>query len=317
MFTVCPGCSRQFRIYAEQIAAANGQVRCGFCDTQFNALERLHDEPIHSEEIQTETEFEEIEFDLNDEQEPGIEKDEEYVPAQEEQNIPTESSVTEHELETAIDEIGIKDDIQDQPSQSVEQLIEPETAPQPQPEPEANFDFPEPVNEPELILEQPAAGKSKLLAFCWFFFSFIALLLLVTQLAWFNRDQLLVKYPELTPYVQQICLHLDCELIRERDTRAISLINRDVRLHPRFKDTLLVNATMQNGLGVRQPFPRVQLTLFDTAGSVIGHRSFYPPDYLDDSIDVEQGMPVDSPVHFVLEVSGPTSGAVSFEFRFL
>ena len=38
---------------------------------------------------------------------------------------------------------------------------------------------------------------------------------------------------------------------------------------------------------------------------------------LDSSIDIEQGMPVNSPVHFVLEVSGAAEDAVSFEFRFL
>ena len=46
MFTVCPSCAKQFHIYAEHIAAAGGQVRCGFCSHQFNALERLSDEPF-------------------------------------------------------------------------------------------------------------------------------------------------------------------------------------------------------------------------------------------------------------------------------
>ena len=74
---------------------------------------------------------------------------------------------------------------------------------------------------------------------------------------------------------------------------------------------------MNNELSVRQPYPRVQLTLFDTSGSLLGHRKFLPGDYLDESIDLDAGMPINIPEHFVLEVSGPTAGAVSFEFRFL
>ena len=80
---------------------------------------------------------------------------------------------------------------------------------------------------------------------------------------------------------------------------------------------MLVNAAMKNELSIRQPYPKVQLTLFDTSGSLLGYREFMPTDYLDSSIEIDKGMPVESPVYFVLEVSGPTAGAVSFEFRFL
>ena len=51
MFTVCPRCTKQFQIQAEHIAAASGEVRCGFCNTQFNALSYLSDEPLSTEKI--------------------------------------------------------------------------------------------------------------------------------------------------------------------------------------------------------------------------------------------------------------------------
>jgi predicted Zn finger-like uncharacterized protein len=41
MFTQCPHCSTVFRIYAEQLTQAHGQVRCGICEGSFNALESL------------------------------------------------------------------------------------------------------------------------------------------------------------------------------------------------------------------------------------------------------------------------------------
>ena len=146
---------------------------------------------------------------------------------------------------------------------------------------------------------------------------FVALMGITLQLVWFNRDLVSMKYPQLTPFIKQVCNELDCRILRHRDTQAIKLVNRDVRLHPNYQDTLLVNATINNELSVRQPYPRVQLTLFDTSGALLGHRKFIPSDYLDESIDLDEGMPINIPVHFVLEVSGPTAGAVSFEFRFL
>jgi predicted Zn finger-like uncharacterized protein len=319
MYTVCPGCTRQFQIYAEHLAAASGQVRCGFCHELFNAMDRIYDEPLSNERILNEqlaldSEEENIvepQFDLPDTVERTTPSDNEDVLT------PQASIDTGQELETAISEIGIRPTVEE-----IKARIEEEASEQKilevsdEPVLEEHFLFAEP--EELLQEEQPVKSRlSWLLALFWTSAAFIALLAILLQLAWFNRDQLLLKYPEYLPYAKQICHELNCELIRQRDVSAIKLINRDVRLHPDYQDTLLVNAAMKNELPVRQPYPRVQLTLFDTSGSLLGYREFVPDDYLDSSIDIEKGMPINSPVYFVLEVSGPTAGAVSFEFRFL
>ncbi len=41
MFTQCPNCETTFQVTAEQLKAANGDVRCGECLTVFNALDNL------------------------------------------------------------------------------------------------------------------------------------------------------------------------------------------------------------------------------------------------------------------------------------
>jgi predicted Zn finger-like uncharacterized protein len=45
MYTQCPHCQTQFRIHAEQLRAAGGQVRCCRCSEIFNAVEHLQDAP--------------------------------------------------------------------------------------------------------------------------------------------------------------------------------------------------------------------------------------------------------------------------------
>ena len=329
MFTICPGCTRQFRIYAEHIAAASGQVRCGFCHQQFNALNRLHDEPLSNESILNDVQLA-PELDKNLEVEPDFDISEnveaEYIEPEQDILISNTKANINQELDTAIEEIGIHPTVEEIKNDVQPELIEEEQSePNPEPEPETktesiiekpketHYEFP----EPEELLEQPKIKRSGWLAAFWVTASFIALIAIVVQLVWFNRDAVLDKYPQFTPYVRQVCQELGCKLIRQRDAREITLVNRDVRLHPGFQDTLLVNATMKNDLAVRQPYPRVQLTLFDTSGALLGYREFAPDDYLDNSIAIDEGMPVDYPVHFVLEVSGPTAGAVSFEFRFL
>jgi predicted Zn finger-like uncharacterized protein len=44
MFTQCPECSTAFRVTAEVLKRAAGQVRCGGCGIAFNALEHLSEE---------------------------------------------------------------------------------------------------------------------------------------------------------------------------------------------------------------------------------------------------------------------------------
>ncbi|MFP4131272.1 MAG: DUF3426 domain-containing protein [Thiohalospira sp.] len=43
MYTQCPNCHSHFRVTAEQLRAADGRVRCGVCDTVFDALEHLEE----------------------------------------------------------------------------------------------------------------------------------------------------------------------------------------------------------------------------------------------------------------------------------
>jgi predicted Zn finger-like uncharacterized protein len=44
MLTQCPSCQTTFRVTSEILRVAQGQVRCGRCQTQFDALERLLEE---------------------------------------------------------------------------------------------------------------------------------------------------------------------------------------------------------------------------------------------------------------------------------
>jgi predicted Zn finger-like uncharacterized protein len=44
MRTRCPSCTTVFRVTSEQLRAKSGKVRCGFCQSVFNALDELYEE---------------------------------------------------------------------------------------------------------------------------------------------------------------------------------------------------------------------------------------------------------------------------------
>ncbi len=146
----------------------------------------------------------------------------------------------------------------------------------------------------------------------------VLFLLLVgtTQALWFNRDSILPKYPQLYSYVKQLCSYANCSVYRDQDLSKIKLVSRDVRLHPRIADSLLVNAVMANQSDANVAYPNIQLSLYDTDGRMVSYRRFKPGEYLDDNIDVATGMQANAPVHFVLELAGHVEPAVSFEFDF-
>ena len=379
MFTVCPKCTKQFRLYAEHIAAASGQVRCGFCNALFNALNHLHDEPLSNENLSKivqaepkleqelviepvsniskhdESEFDESEndflkssgknhseqpskidtkFDISNYDDPEKSSppdnrllntvDDQVIISELEQHEEPQSAQdliisnnkdnNQLELDTAIHEIGIDTTTEVNKIQIKDGVYKENTLNLTESEArETRYDFP----DADEIFSEESTQRCWAPTLFWTSACFVGVIAISLQLAWFNRDLVSIKYPQITPYIKQVCNELDCKVLRHRDTQAIKLVNRDVRLHPDYQGTLLVNATMNNELSVRQPYPRVQLTLFDTSGALLGHREFIPSDYLDESIDLDEGMPANILIHFVLEVSGSIAGAVSFDFSFL
>lgn len=300
MFTSCPDCLQQFRIQAIQLSMASGQVECGRCGHQFNALSRLSDEPLLIDESSYEFNYEpvlsqtsgvESEFDLKLEQvqEPVF-------------DIPESDDAVSITAEVETEEK--KSDEKVSPNRFSDNLLK---------------DISDGLSDdlPVELRESLPVKRSLVATLCWIIGIFLLLIMILAQLAWFNRDQLLVRYPQLDPVAREICEYLQCEILRYKDISAIKLINRDVRKHPLHEGSLLVNATMVNRSDTIQAFPLIQLALFNPGGEVIGFREFKPQQYLDDSIDTTAGMMPQSPIHFVLEVNGPTQEAVSFEFHFL
>jgi len=282
MFTSCPNCQKQFRIQASQLSIADGQVKCGVCDHKFSALSRLSDVPLTHEQMN-------YEFDYEPEEHTATETDSGEEP---EFEIFDQARPEEAKLE----EINSEEARAEKPGSDEADLL-------------SEF--------PDELREKPPAKRSLLATMCWGFGALLLLIIITTQLAWFNRDELLLRYPQLDPVARKICDRLQCEILRYKDISSIKLLNRDVRNHPLYEGSLLVNATMANKSETIQPFPLIQLALFNPGGEVIGYREFKPDEYLDDSINIPAGMMPESPIHFVLEVGGPTEGAVSFEFHFL
>lgn len=301
MYTDCPGCHRQFHVYAAQLSSARGMVKCGFCGEKFNALERLRDKPL-----------------THPQQEPPVVAEAEspvepdfIIPEQEGEQIEREHN-KEEEFEEVVPEDREESPAAEKPGIKADSHQDKGY----KPAAPVSASHPESFRYTEALLAQPVQKSGWVSRLLWVFGILLLMAIASSQVIWFNRDKIMNRYPETVSWFDRLCQKFDCEIIRHRDPGVIELVNRDVRDHPRYKNALLVNATMINQSQTVQAYPVVQLNLFDVDGNLIAYRQFQPQEYLDDSINILQGMAPNVPVHFVLEVLDSAKGAVSFEFEF-
>ncbi len=293
MFTECPSCESLYRIRAAQLCAADGWVRCGNCGETFHALARLYDTPTkqlltpHQSDDSAAPPFSQrVELEQTDTLAQRIEED-----ASLEQSAAVDTALAPDEAVTQ------RPKSRETETSDLDKELEVQT------------------NLPPELAEDAEKSARPYARVIWLSLILILSTLAVAQLAWFNRDQLLRAYPGLFPWVEQICESLQCKPIRFRDLSAIRLMSRQVSLHPRYRNALLVNATLVNDAEFIQPFPAIELLIFSTEGQVLSRGRFKPAEYLEPGIKSSSVMLPGAPAHLKLEVSGPSQEAVSFLFR--
>nr|VFK38089.1 MAG: Protein of unknown function (DUF3426) [Candidatus Kentron sp. TC] len=144
----------------------------------------------------------------------------------------------------------------------------------------------------------------------------LSCVVLLAQYAWFHSVNVLQRFPDLRPIMETFCWS-GCRIPVLRDPMRVRIVDRDVRPHPKYKRALLVSARLVNTLPHAQPFPYMQLTLFNVNGQPIAARIFEPKEYLDSDIDLAAGMKADRPVQTVLGILAREEAVVNFEFTFL
>ncbi len=290
LLTLCPHCKTVFRVRAAQLSAARGFVECGACAHPFNALDHLADEAPTAAAPAT-------------------------VPS------PTASPDVDDLAAVALDtgdtegpRVG---------AAGLNDLIIAEAAP-PMPRIELAQADALPsiaVDEAPAVLREDlarlAASERRGGGWAWGLLALVLLGGFVAQAAWYWRVDLLARFPQLAPHAASLCEKLGCRIEQPASKADIELIARDVRDHPQYAQTLLVNATLLNRARQSAAYPVIQLSVYDRRGAPVGVRRFQPREYLDRSIDIEAGMPAGRSVYIVLEIAGIGDRADSFEFLFL
>ena len=295
LYTECPLCQTLFRITQEMLGQANGMVRCSCCEQVFDARKQFRNPPESIEE--------------KHEAEQGAEADT-STPSDEAE--PTNPSTVDQLEELLVDleqEIG--------PS-SKEALTK--EAPK-----SLNTDTDEPENvintdqEPpdlESLLGQQQ-HKSRGHPVLWTLACLLSLTILLLQLAWSERLQL-IEHPHGVKLLNTLCQQLGCQVPQRRDTSKIEVLSRNITSHPETPNALTLQLTIISETDYNQPYPQLQVNLFDNNNSLIASRIFSPLEYLPEEWQQTSPlMPAKREIDINMTLVDPGEAVTGFKLEFL
>jgi len=299
MLTRCPACQTIFRVQADTLRIAHGQVRCGRCNAQFNALDSLADDPETLEDRPTDT----PDSASASAPEEGARADQSEEPAFE-QLTPEQHPAPDAEPGADLLEVA--------PPPVAPELVVDAAVSQDN-RPEADVLTPE-IIQAALLIEEPERRSSVSRLAGWLVIAAL-LLLLAGQWVYLQRAPLFER-ESLRPALRQFCAVLGCALPLPRQPERIEVIERVVREHARVDQALFVELTFVSRADLTIAYPVLELRLIDVSGNRAASRRFLPADYLPAATDIRSGLSPGLPVHVRLELAAPSIEVASFYFDF-
>lgn len=280
MLTRCPACETAFRVTPEQLKARGGKVRCGKCQTVFNALDSLVETPLPAATA-TKPVAPVAPPEIAD---VGAAATAEAVrPPAAVAAIPAPPLPEEPQLATMPDTVAESIVLTDVPGDpdSAEAVRDAaithglvaarETTEIPgyNKWAEGAFSTPESLAVPPRRTVWPLVLAATLLVGA-----------LLGQAAHYFRSELVVAAPALRPLLVTACAALDCDLPLPRNTDLVSIEASDLQADPAQGGALVLAATLKNRAAYAQAWPLLELTLTDVQDSALLRRVLQPADYL-------------------------------------
>ena len=294
MQTRCPDCQTVFRVTPEQLKARAGKVRCGQCQSVFNALDSLLEDPTAALPPATAI--------------PITAPSQLTEPAAESEPAPTEN----HEAQKS-------------PASGIE------TPPPVEPErldaaatqefgkaaglilPRDTTEIPGYSKWADDALAAPIAVPAEKQSRWPFALAAILLALgLAGQATFHYRSELAVAVPFLKPSLLAFSHALDRTLPLPTRAELVSIETSDLQTDTARGNLLVLNATLRNRAPYGQAYPWLELSLTDTQDSAIARRVFAPKEYLPAKTPADQPFAANSDFAVRLWIEAKDIGAAGY-----
>jgi len=307
MYVACPSCKSLYAVSAEQLGLAGGQVRCGQCQTRFNAVRSVFDDPQQA--LASEPPLQ-----------PALAQEIDDLVGRALNEVPTETPPPNAEPVTpapAPPVTALSTPAAKSPGSPVRADVDCYAQPTsaeftPWQDTETDDDWPQATHGMVFDDEQDYHAHTSWGAVAA---SLLLTVLLLGQYAYWDRYRL-SQISALRPALEWLCAPLKCDLPLRHNLAKVEMIEREVRDHPRVKDALLVSASFINRAPYTQAYPVLQISFSDVAGAPVAARRFAPEEYLRKK-NAAIGMAPGEETLVVLEVVDPGTRAVSFQFEFM
>lgn len=144
--------------------------------------------------------------------------------------------------------------------------------------------------------------------------AFVLLLLLLGQLAWFNRDALLAK-PEIRALAEQLCPYVGCTLPSPPAENRFSLVDR--RFEPTGHQTYRLRLLIRNDSKRSEPPPAIQVTFTDDQQRLVARRTLEAPVYLQQSLPGPAPLKPGETLELELTLAVPAGPVAGYEIEFI
>lgn len=303
MKTRCPHCQTSFRITPEQLKARVGKVRCGQCQTVFNALDSLLDEgeaaraaaarPATAVPSASSAPSFSVSTPISPPIWPAT------APASE---LPTPSVTLAPPLyvETAPTLAGeapfaandepCDNDLASPATPPTDTDAEPGLSVSEAQElgrvtglimPRETTAIPGYSKWVEGMVTAPLALPRETPSRWPFVLASVLLVLgLTAQVVFHWRSEIVVALPSLRPAIAALAQSLGAELPLPRRVELVSIESSDLQSDPKLGNLLVLNATLRNRATFAQAIPSLELALTDTQDAAIARRVLAPGDFL-------------------------------------
>jgi predicted Zn finger-like uncharacterized protein len=308
LYTRCSSCDTVFRVTTRHLEASGGQVRCGRCETVFDAFASLTAMPPGEGNAAAGTEENPGFGDqVLLQSVPGAQTETAEVDRDDLAFSPAETVATgagavttgQNDAAPGETESGENNSSGNEParfdstetgsSEGEEDVVEP----QPDAAPEADNGEPVAGDAAANLYEWEFKPAPKLASTrLWLSLSLLMLAGVLVQAGVVFRTEVLVNVPQAKPVYQQICRWLSCEIGLPRLADQLNIDASDLQLvDPRKPNIVKLTALVRNRARVPVEYPAFELTLTNAREQVVARRVFMPAEYLAGDVRTETGLP--------------------------
>lgn len=271
MFTQCSNCDTVFKLSADLLRAAGGQVRCGNCGEVFNALARLSEDAnvfvVRSESPHALEKRADSILETTAEQEPVPE------PESAEESGPPGVEIAHLQILDPVSDPSLEFTL---PPGELDSIFKP-APPHPEAEPDpVRFEILSGMESEQLQDLRPPRPRG---VKYWLTAALVLTLLLAAQVVHHSREYWATHGP-FAAAVRSLYARAGAPVASSANLSAYQLRQWGVSGDPSADGTLRVRASILNAAAQLEPFPLLRVTLANRFGTGIGARDFEPSEYL-------------------------------------